>query len=150
MATQEAQLRGYIDQANAWGEEIVAQLPEADVEELSPNSGGTRQSSALYEDWPQYYYWEQRVRLKPEGARTPEQLADELQPWLEQQGWQRATAGELPAGKESFTRDYRRGGYSLAVEVFTEPPPRAQTISFRIVTPDTVTPDAGIPDDDAS
>jgi hypothetical protein len=145
VASQEAQLREYVEQADAWGgggAEIIVQIPEAEVENVTQNLGGSRQASDLYEDWPKYYYWDQIVSLLPDGPRTPAQLADDLEPWLEEQGWQRDRAREFPPGKESFTRDYRRGAYTLAVEVYTVPPPHAQSISFSIVTPNT-DPDRG-------
>ncbi len=142
VASQETQLQEYVEQADALGAEIIAQIPEAEVENVTQNLGGSRQASDLYEDWPKYYYWDQIVSLLPDGPRTPAQLADDLEPWLEEQGWQRDRAREFPPGKESFTRDYRRGAYTLAVEVYTVPPPHAQSISFSIVTSNT-DPDRG-------
>lgn len=130
-------MRGFVAQADAWGAEIIAQVPVAEAQKIYASSGVTREAGALYEQWPQYYYWEQRVLLLPSQARSPKQLADELDVWLPQHGWVRNTAKEFPPTDESFTRDYYRDGDSLSVEAYTVPLPRAQLIAFRIVTPQT-------------
>lgn len=137
VSTQETQLSEYRDQANAWGADIMEQVPASEAKNIYPNMGGTREAGVMYEEWPKYYFWEQGADLLPEGPRSPEQLADDLEPWLKDQGWVRNTDAEAPAGKTSFTRGYQRDDYSLAIEVFTVEPPRAQTLNFTIVTPST-------------
>lgn len=137
MGIQESQLRGYVDQADAWGADIIARIPEAEIEDLCPNSGGLRQAGDLYAEWPKNYFWDQGVDLIPDGPRTPTQFADDLEPWLEEEGWVRDHDREFPPGKESFTRASSRGAYTLAVEIYTVAPPRAQTINFSIVRPTT-------------
>ena len=137
VAAQAAQLKAFINQADTWGAEIIAQVREEDIRILRPNTGGAREAGDLYREWPKYYYWRQGVILKPDAQHTPEQLADELEPWLEQQGWQRSTSAEPPRGGEFFIRDYFRGPYHLEVEVYTVPLERAQTVNFVIVTPAT-------------
>jgi hypothetical protein len=134
---QQARLQEYIEQADAWGADILAQIPAEEMASVSANYGGERQADDLYREWPKYYYWAQGVDLHPDGPRTPTALADDLDPWLGQQGWVRREERELPAGKESFERDYTRDGYTLAVEVHTVAPPRAQTVDFTIVSPQT-------------
>ena len=136
VASQEVQLREFVDQADAWGADIIAQVPEDELASVTGLIGGSRQAGANYEEWPQYYYWSQIVELDP-GARTPTEFADGLEPWLEEQGWVRNLDSEFPPGKQTFVRDYVRGQYSLAVEVYTASPPQAQLLNFRIVTPDT-------------
>lgn len=136
---QESQLEEYIAQADGAAAEIFAQIPE---EELLPgqdtgNFGGVRLVSAYYEEWPKYYYWAQIVVLKAEGPRTPTQVADDLEPWLEEQGWMRNTDREFPPSDESFERHYYRDGYHLIVRAYTIPPPHAQKLMFTIVTPHT-------------
>ena len=137
VAVQEAQLKALIAQADDWGGEIVAQIPVSEVEEIYPNMGGSRGAGDDYEQWPRYYYWFQGVDLLPDGPRSPTAVADDLEPWLQRQGWQRNEEAEFPAGQESFERDYFRDGYHLIVEVYTEEPPMAQAINFKIVTPQT-------------
>ena len=48
--------------------------------------------------------------LKAEGARAPSEVADDLEPWLEGQGWERYEESEFPPGEQSFERDYYRDG----------------------------------------
>ena len=138
VAAQEAQLNVFVAQADGWGGGIVAQIPVAEIEPAaeSYNIGGVRKVSD-YDDWPKYYYWDQIVELKAEGARAPSEVADDLEPWLEGQGWERNEESEFPPGERSFERDYYRDGYHLVVEVYTVPPPQAQTLAFMIVTPQT-------------
>jgi len=137
VASQESQLQEFIDQADAWGADIIAQAPKEEVEDIFENFGGSRQAGANYEEWPKYYYWAQGVDLYPDGPRTPTEFADGLEPWLEEQGWVPNLDKEFPPGRDSYVRDYVRGRYSLAVEVYTVTPPQAQSLKFRIVTPRT-------------
>jgi len=137
VATQEVQLQEFIDQADAWGADIIAQAPEEEAEDIYENFGGSREAGANYEEWPKYYYWAQGVDLYPDGPRTPTEFADGLEPWLEKQGWVRNLDRESSPGKESFLRDYARGRYSLEVEIYTVSPPQAQSLNFTIVTPRT-------------
>jgi len=137
VASQEIQLQEFIDQADAWGADIIAQAPKEEVEDIFENFGGSRQAGANYEEWPKYYYWAQGVDLYPDGPRTPTEFADGLEPWLEKQGWVRNLDKEFPPGRDSYVRDYVRGRYSLAVEVYTVAPPQAQSLNFTIVTPQT-------------
>ena len=135
VASQEVQLQEFIDQADAWGADIIAQAPEEEAKAIYENFGGSR--DAYYKEWPQYYYWAQGVDLYPDGPRTPTEFADDLEPWLEDQGWVRNLDKEFPPDRDSYVRDYVRGRYSLAVEVYTVTPPQAQSLKFRIVTPRT-------------
>ena len=137
VASQKAQLLEFIDQADAWGADIIAQVPEEEAEDIFENFGGSRQAGANYDEWPKYYYWAQGVDLYADGPRTPTEFADGLEPWLEEQGWVRNLDKEFPPNEENFVRDYVRGRYSLAVEVYTVSPPQAQSLNFRIVTPQT-------------
>ena len=137
VASQEIQLQEFVDQAAGWGADIIEQIPAEEAESISGQLGGTRQASDNYEEWPKYYYWAQRVDLHPDGPQTPTEFADGLEPWLEEQGWVRNRDSEFSPRKDSFVRDYGRGRYSLAVEVYTVTPPQAQTVNFRIVTPQT-------------
>ena len=139
VVVQEQQLDEFISQADRWGEEILAQIPasELDPESEASPGGGVRAANDDYEEWPKFYYWNRNVELKSEGVRTPTEIADDLEPWLAEQGWQRNTDSEFPAGKESFERDYFREGYHLVVEVFTTPPPHVQKVRLMIVTPQT-------------
>ena len=132
-----AQLQGYIDRAEAWGGEIIAQIPEEEIEIVNPNRGGVREANDAYQPWPKLYFWVTDVNLLPEGARSPREVADDLDPWLENQGWQREESRELPPENERFKRHYFRQSYHLTVEVYTVEPPQAQSIVFRIVTPST-------------
>ncbi|MFJ2369177.1 hypothetical protein [Microbacterium sp. NPDC087665] len=134
---QEAQLKELIAQADAWGAEVIAQVPASEVELLSDNVGGARGVSDYNQQWPRYYYFAQTVVLRADGPRTPTQMADDIEPWLEDQGWERNKGSEFPPDDDRFERDYYRDGYHLVVEVYTEPPPRAQSINFTIVTPQT-------------
>jgi len=139
IAVQERQIEAYVAQADGAGAEILAQIPQ---EELLPGQepvtlGGVQHASEYYEEWPQYYYWGQIVVLRPDGPRTPARLADDLEPWLDEQGWERNTASEFPPTKEFFERDYYRDGYHLIVRADTVPPPYAQTLMFTIVSPHT-------------
>lgn len=136
-AVQEGQLREFVEKAEAWGADIVAQVPETEVELLSENVGGSRGARDYGEEWPKYYYWAQIVVLHPEGPRSPTQVADDLIPWLEAEGWERNKDSEFPPSEETFERDYYRDGYHLIVEVYTIPPPHAQKLTFTIVTPAT-------------
>ena len=137
VASQKAQLLEFIDQADAWGADIIAQAPEEEAKAIYENVGGIREAGANYEEWPKYYYWAQGVDLYPDGPRTPTEFADGLEPWLEEQGWVPNLDKEFPPGRDSYVRDYVRGRYSLAVEVYTVTPPQAQSLKFRIVTPRT-------------
>lgn len=137
VVVQEAQLDELIERADTWGADILAQIPDSEVELISENTGGARKASDDYEEWPKYYYWDQMLVLHAEGARSPSDVADDLEPWLEEQGWERNEGSEFPPGEESFERDYYRDGYHLVVEVYTEAPPRVQSINFMIVTPQT-------------
>jgi len=137
VAVQETQLAEFIQRADGWGAEIVANVPASEVETLYPNMGGSRGAGENYEQWPRYYYWFQGIDLLAEGARSPSAVADDLEPWLKRQGWERNTDVEFPPGQERFERDYFREGYHLIVEVYTEEPPMAQAINFKIVTPQT-------------
>ncbi|MBQ3360086.1 MAG: hypothetical protein IJG47_14470 [Microbacterium sp.] len=137
VAVQEAQLMEYIAQADGWGAEIVDQVPAAEIALLSDTVGGARQESDYNVEWPKYYYFGQTIVLHAEGPRTPTEVANDLEPWLRDQGWERNTASEFPPGDDRFTREYYREGYRLTVEVYTEAPPRAQSINLTIVTPHT-------------
>jgi hypothetical protein len=137
VAFPEVQLQEFIEEAAGWGAEIMAQIPAEEAESVSGQLGGTRKASDDYEEWPKYYYWAQRVDLHLDGPSTPTEFADELEPWLEKQGWVRNLDKEFPPGRDSYVRDYVRGRYSLAVEVYTVSPPQAQSLNFRIVTPQT-------------
>ncbi len=136
---QENQLKQYAEEADAAGAEIVAQISESELDPAhqSRNIGGVRLVSAYYEEWPKYYYWAQIIELKAGGVRTPAQVADDLEPWLEEQGWMRNTDREFPPSDESFERHYYRDGYHLIVRAYTIPPPHAQKLMFTIVTPHT-------------
>ncbi|MBK0420766.1 hypothetical protein JD292_01545 [Leucobacter sp. CSA2] len=134
---QQKQLDGYMAKARGWGEEILAQIPKAEIEDAGPAAAGTRAANMNYKEWPKYYIWDTMVDLRQGGPRTPTVVADDLDPWLKDQGWKRNEEREAPAGTESFTRYYSREHYSLMVEAFTDAPPRAQTIFFTIVTPST-------------
>lgn len=136
ITVQEEQLASFIDRADAWGADIVAQIPEDEIELLSDVAGGSRGANG-YEQWPRYYYFDQIVVLHPDGPRSPTQVADDLEPWLEKQGWKRATEGEFPPDEESFERDYFQDGYHLALEIYTVEPPQAQSLQIVIVTPTT-------------
>lgn len=136
ITVQEEQLASFIDRADAWGADIVAQIPEDEIELLSDVAGGSRGANG-YEQWPRYYYFDQIVVLHPDGLRSPTQVADDLEPWLEEQGWKRATEGEFPPDEESFERDYFQDGYHLALEIYTVEPPQAQSLQIVIVTPTT-------------
>ena len=85
VASQEIQLQEFIDQADAWGADIIAQAPKEEVEDIFENFGGSRQAGANYEEWPKYYYWAQGVDLYPDGPRTPTEFADGLEPWFTSQ-----------------------------------------------------------------
>lgn len=136
ITVQEEQLASFIDRADAWGADIVAQIPEDEIELLSDVAGGSRGANG-YEQWPRYYYFDQIVVLHPDGPRSPTQVADDLEPSLEEQGWKRATEGEFPPDEESFERDYFQDGYHLALEIYTVEPPQAQSLQIVIVTPTT-------------
>lgn len=138
VVVQEAQLKDFVAQANSWGADIIAWIPTEEIDPAadSRNIGGVRKANE-YEEWPKYYYWDQILELKSEGARTPSEMADDLEPWLEKEGWRRDEDSEFPPGEQSFERDYYRDGYHLVVEVYTLPPPQVQTIAFTIVTPQT-------------
>lgn len=136
IAVQEEQLASFIEYADGWGAKIIAQIPEEEVEVLSGAAGGSRGANG-YEQWPRYYYFDQIVDLRADGPRSPTQVADDLEPWLEEQGWERSTEGEFPPGEESFERDYFRDGYHLALEIYTVEPPQAQSLQIVIVTPTT-------------
>ncbi|WP_146073409.1 hypothetical protein [Cryobacterium sp. N22] len=137
VVSQEDQLQVFVEQADAWGADIIAQAPEEEAKAIYENFGGSRQAGADYAEWPQYYYWAQGVDLYPDGPRTPTEFADDLEPWLEDQGWVRNLDSEFSPGEESYVRGYVRGRYSLEVEVYTVTPPQAQSLNFTIVTPDT-------------
>lgn len=138
--SQEEQLESYIHTADSWGVEIAAQI---DADEIAPDSepsnnyGGVRKASDYGVEWPKYYYWAAIIVLREDGPRTPTAVADDLDPWLEAQGWERAEEREFPPGRDSFERDYFRDGYHLVVEVYTVPPPHAQKLQLMIVTPET-------------
>lgn len=137
VSIQQTQLDGYIAKADGWGVDILAQIPEAEIEDAGPAASGTREANMNYEEWPKYYIWDTLIQLKPTGPRTPTAVADDLEPWLKAEGWERNEEREGAPGKESFTRYYSRSHYTLMVEAYTDAPPRAQTIFFTIVTPRT-------------
>ena len=134
---QQTQLDAYITKADNWGEEIYARIPQDEVKNAIRGDGGVSKANGSYAEWPKYYVWDKLVTLKSDAPRTPTRLADDLEPWLESQGWVRNQNREMPPGKESFTRYYARDHYTLMVEVYTWVPPKAQNIFFTIVTPDT-------------
>ncbi|WP_167050897.1 hypothetical protein [Salinibacterium sp. ZJ77] len=135
MAKQEAQLEAWASQANEWGADIIAQIPDEELFLVSSNSGGSRQASALYAEWPKYYYWSQKIYLHPDGPRTTAEVADDLDVWLQSEGWVRNEAREMPPMRHAFDRSYYRDSYAMTVTVHTEPPPMAQWITFSISTP---------------
>ncbi|WP_348790016.1 hypothetical protein [Leifsonia sp. NPDC080035] len=137
VANQQAQLAALIVRADGWGAEILAQVPEGEIETVTKNIGGVSIASDYYEEWPKYYYWMQLIDLRPDGPRTPTQVADDLEPWLHSHGWKRYKEHERPPAKDRFKHYYVREGYLLGVEAYTVPPPRAQTIGFTILTPET-------------
>ncbi|MBQ3360084.1 MAG: hypothetical protein IJG47_14460 [Microbacterium sp.] len=137
MTVQEAQLKEFVERADAWGAEVLVQIPSSEIELVSDNAGGARKASDYYEEWPKYYYWDQIVVLHADNVRSPSEVADDFEAWLEGRGWERNEGSEFPPREESFERDYYRDGYHLVVEVYTEVPPRAQSINFMIVTPQT-------------
>ena len=137
VAVQEAQLKELVAQADGWGADIIAQIPEAEVELLSDNAGGVGKASDYGVEWPKYYYWDQIVVLHADGPRSPTEVADDLEPWLEQQGWERNADSEPAPRRDSFASSYFRDGYHLTVEVYTQDPPRTQSLHFSIVTPQT-------------
>ncbi|MGN6426048.1 MAG: hypothetical protein ACTHMF_04445 [Leifsonia sp.] len=143
VASQEAQLKVLMSTADGRGAEIMGQIPASEVG-TTVDTSSIALTSDFYEEWPKYYVWSQTVELHLDGPRTPAQVADDLEPWLAQHGWMREEENEFPPGRESFTRYYRWGGFRLAVEAFTDLPPRAQTLRFAIITPDT-DPDAPSP-----
>lgn len=135
ITVQEEQLASFIEQADAWGEQITSQVADDEVDLVS-DAGGTR-GAQEYAQWPRYYSFARTVVLRPDGPRTPTQVADDLEPWLAKQGWERNEEQEFPAYEDSFERYYSRGEYGLTLQVYTEPPPRAQSIDITIVTPTT-------------
>lgn len=137
VAQQQKQLDGYIAKADGWGEDILKQIPKSEIETANRVASGTREANTSYEEWPKYYNWDTMVDLKPVGARTPTAVADDLDLWLQAQGWERNLEREDPPNAEQFTRYYSREHYTLMVDVYIESPPRAQTISFSITTPST-------------
>ena len=143
VASQEAQLKALMSTADGRGAEIMGQLDVSEIESTADLSS-IELTSDFYDEWPKYYVWSQDVQLNLSGPRTPTRVADDLDPWLAQHGWMREEENEFPPGRESFTRYYRWGGFRLAVEAFTDLPPRAQTLRFAIITPDT-DPDAPSP-----
>ncbi len=143
VASQEAQLKVLMSTADGRGAEIMGQIPASEVG-TTVDTSSIELTSDFYEEWPKYYVWSQTVELHLDGPRTPAQVADDLEPWLARHGWTRDTGHEFPPRTRSFTRYYRWDGYLLAVEAFTDPPPRAQAVRFAIVTPDT-DPDAPSP-----
>ncbi len=135
-ADQQTQLDEYISPADLWGAEIMAQIPLDETATVYERLGGVRSTSSGSEEWPKYYFWSESVDLLLEDARTPTQLADDLEPWLGDEGWETVDNGFL-FGDDFFRRSYSRGEYSLTVEVYTVPAPSAQTLVFSIVAPDT-------------
>jgi len=136
ITVQEEQLQSFIKRADGWGADIIAQIPEGEVELLSDPAGGSRGANG-YEQWPRLYYFDRIVVLRADGPRSPTEVADDLEPWLIDQGWRRAKDGEFPPGEESFARDYFQDGYHLALDIYTVEPPRAQSLQIAIVTPTT-------------
>ncbi|SEO01151.1 hypothetical protein [Cryobacterium luteum] len=136
VASQEVQLGEFADQADAWGADIIAQFPADETDSVSSNAGGGRQAGDNYEEWPRYYVWDKIVTLHADGARTPIEFADDLEPWLEEQGWVQTREDVLPR-RETIERGYSRGGYSLTLEAYTATPPQAQLVALMIVTPRT-------------
>lgn len=133
---QQERLDEYIQTADRWGAEIVAQIPPAEIEEAHRGDAGVRKVVPEYQEWPKTYSWDSWVTMRQTDARTPVQMLDGLEPWLIQQGWMPSPTGET-RGKESVQRGYIRGVYVLMVEADTAPPPHAQTLSFRISSPAT-------------
>ena len=136
-ATGEARLAGFAARAAEWGEEIVARVPDGERAAVSSPAGGPRPATDGGAEWPRRYVWFRIVELRAGGPRTPTELADDLDPWLASQGWERRREGEFPAAPERFQRDYGREGFRLVVDVATAPPPRAQTVALTIVSPAT-------------
>lgn len=133
---QKMQLGEFVDQADAWGADIIAQFPAEETQSVPSNAGGWRSAGAYYEEWPKYYVWDKIVTLQPDGPRTPVEFAEDLEPWLEEQGWVKTRDDVLP-GKGTVERGFSRGGYSLSVEAYTAVPPQAQLVALMIVTPKT-------------
>ena len=138
MASQEAQLEVLGLQVEEWGEEILAQIPEEEMEHVTEVRGADpRKRSGYMEPWPQYQIWDATVQLKPEGARTPLEMADGLEPWLLSEGWERIHRGRGEVEQDWIERSYRREGYALKLRANTEPPPRAQNLRIGLVSPST-------------
>ncbi len=135
--SQDQQLSAFVLRADAWGAEIISEIPSEDVVAVSTNGGGVRRASNQSHEWPKYYVWDQIVELSADGPRTPVDVAEDLDAWLKKQGWERNEEQELPPGRHTFERDYFRQGFHLVVEVYTDPPPHAQKITLMIVTPET-------------
>ncbi|GEM_PF-4225092 len=134
---RETQLSGFAAQAESWGEDIVGQISNAEIDRDTGNLGGVRPVGGDFDGWPRLCFWDRSVELRLDGPRTPTEVADALEPWLRDQGWMRRLDLEFPPTSTRFERDYVRDGFHLAVEVYTEPPPMAQTIAFTIVSPST-------------
>lgn len=125
-------------QAEQWGEDLLSQVPgEPIADELDPASG-PRLSNDLGGPSTEYYVWTRHLDLAADSELLARDLAEQLAPWLEQEGWEQIRQGVYPVEPDRVRRDYAREKYHLVVEARSEPGPVREILALLIVTPATV------------
>lgn len=89
-------------QIEQWGEDILAQIPEAEIDQAIFEGLAARRRGHLG-PWGKYESWLVFLRLKDDVAL---ELADSLDPWLRAEGWEfrHADQDEFYADR-SYLRD---------------------------------------------
>lgn len=86
----------------------------------------------------EYYVWARHLDLADDSELLARDLAEQLAPWLEQEGWEQIREGAYPVEPDRVRRDYAREKYHLVVEARSEPGPVREILALLIVTPATV------------
>lgn len=137
-ANQEVQLQALMDQTEARGEDIFAQLLDDEILWRTEDRGGSpQQLSDFDEPWPKYVAWDAIATLKPEGARSPLEVSDGLDVWLRAQGWQLTEEEPAENALVEKRRYYALEGYRLSVRAEMERPPMAQNVTIGLTSPST-------------
>ncbi|RLP72784.1 hypothetical protein D9V32_15180 [Mycetocola tolaasinivorans] len=133
---RDAQIAEHYARAEGIGDDILAQIAPEEIS--NPPSGGGRSESMDAFDvkgWPRTLTWEKDFALYADGPRTPRQVADDLTPWLLDQGWDRSTSDYQPSDPAYAENIFLRDQDLLAIRYTVKPPPYGQTMVLMIRLP---------------
>ncbi|RLP72783.1 hypothetical protein D9V32_15175 [Mycetocola tolaasinivorans] len=85
--------------------------------------------------WPRTLTWEKDFALYADGPRTPRQVADDLTPWLLEQGWKPRKIERPPADENYLKYVFFKDEDTLIISYIVTPPPYAQNMILKITLP---------------